>query len=438
MNPYNRRALNSAIILVFLGCLGAGGWLVFQGSLEGRRAKIEIGNWKLTPRPFHTTSSSSLANLVADNVASAFQPSPPWGRGWTAAGAFPSRGGPGEGVHAKARVVEEYGRIPLSFEANAGQMDSRVKFLSRGPGYNLFLTGDEAVLELRKAEARRSEAEIRKSQFETGNWKIETGERKLESRNSKLASATGIPRPLIPHQKAAVHVSGPQTAMHDSRASSVLRMRLLGANSAAKVSGAEELPGKANYFIGNDPKKWQSNVHTYAKVRYKDVYRGVDLVYYGSERQLEYDFVVAPGADPSPIGLGVEVGEGASSKAKAGASGPCRINLHGDLVVRVEGEDEVRFHKPLAYQEQESGVRSQKQRTKLESRAIANHRSQIANRLRLALCSTPRIASTSCWVLMTTPGRSSSTRYLFIRRTWAAAVWTQPTALPWMGRGTFT
>src|SRR5205807_9388119 len=73
------------------------------------------------------------------------------------------------------------------------------------------------------------------------------------------------------------------------------------ANSAARVTGEEELPGKSNYFIGNDPKNWHSNVATYAKVKYEGVYSGIDLVYYGNQRQLEYDFVVAPGADPHRI-----------------------------------------------------------------------------------------------------------------------------------------
>ena len=88
--------------------------------------------------------------------------------------------------------------------------------------------------------------------------------------------------------------------------SAVLRMKLVGANVKAAVTGAEELPGKSNYFIGNDPKKWRTNVPTYAKVKYQGVYPGVDLVYYGNQGgQLEYDFVVAPGADPNMITLDV-------------------------------------------------------------------------------------------------------------------------------------
>ena len=84
-----------------------------------------------------------------------------------------------------------------------------------------------------------------------------------------------------------------------------LRMKLVGANPQAKVSGLEELPGRSNYFIGNDPKKWRTNVPNYAKVKYADVYPGVNLVYYGNQGKLEYDFVVQPGADPRKIVLDV-------------------------------------------------------------------------------------------------------------------------------------
>ncbi|HEV2177809.1 MAG TPA: hypothetical protein VGW33_11520 [Terriglobia bacterium] len=86
-----------------------------------------------------------------------------------------------------------------------------------------------------------------------------------------------------------------------ARTPAVLHMQLVGANPQAKVEGTDELPGKSNYFIGNDPKKWRTNVPTYAKVRYQGVYPGVDLVYYGNQGQLEYDFVVAPGAADGDI-----------------------------------------------------------------------------------------------------------------------------------------
>jgi len=83
----------------------------------------------------------------------------------------------------------------------------------------------------------------------------------------------------------------------------VVRMKLVGANAAAKLTGLAELPGKSNYFIGDDPKKWRTNVPNYAKVKYTSVCPGVDLVYYGNQRQLEYDFVVQPGADARQIAL---------------------------------------------------------------------------------------------------------------------------------------
>jgi hypothetical protein len=83
--------------------------------------------------------------------------------------------------------------------------------------------------------------------------------------------------------------------------SAVLRMKLVGANPQPRVEGQEELPGKINYFLGNDPKRWRTNVPTYSKVKYHSVYPGVDLVYYGRQQQLEYDLVVAPGADPKSL-----------------------------------------------------------------------------------------------------------------------------------------
>jgi hypothetical protein len=138
-------------------------------------------------------------------------------------------------------------------------------------------------------------------------------------------------------------------------------MKLLGANPRAKVSGLEELPGKSNYFIGKDPKKWRTNVPNYAKVKYANVYPGVDLVYYGNQGQLEYDFVVQPGADPAQIALDVGAGfappaarlqphlRGQDAHATAGETPALRIDAKGDLVVGTDG-GEVIFHKPVVYQ----------------------------------------------------------------------------------------
>jgi hypothetical protein len=169
--------------------------------------------------------------------------------------------------------IENLTKLPLAFEKNRGQTGSKVKFLARGQGYTLFLTSGEAVLALHKASAK----------------------------------------------------------------SGVLRMKLLGANPASNVSGVDELPGKTNYFIGNDAKRWHTNVPMYAKVKYKSVYSGIDLVYYGNQRQLEYDFVVAPGADPRCIQLGVRGARKISRRED------------GDLVLAM-AEGEIRWHKPVVYQ----------------------------------------------------------------------------------------
>ena len=180
----------------------------------------------------------------------------------------------------KPQVVENYGELPLSFEANQGQTDSRVDFLSRGSGYTLFLTPTEAVLSL--SSPQRSQRAQRKS--------------------SNFLSAFSA--------SSAVNDPNPQ--------STVVRMELVGANPSPRVSGLEELPGKSNYFIGNDPDKWRTNVPHYAKVQYNDVYPGVDLVYYGNQRQLEYDLVVGPGTDPGAIVLGFEGVEKLRIDAAAG------------------------------------------------------------------------------------------------------------------------
>ena len=171
-------------------------------------------------------------------------------------------------------VAERYEQFPLSFEPNRRQTDPSVKFLARGKGYILFLTDKNAVFALDK---------------------------------------------------------GRHTA-------SVMRMSLLGANAHPDFSGLEELPGKSNYLIGNKPENWHVNIPNYRKVAERNIYPGIDLVYYGTQRQLEYDFVIAPGASPNQIQIAFD-----------GAK-----NLHtdadGDLVLSASGKDDIRLRKPVAYQ----------------------------------------------------------------------------------------
>jgi hypothetical protein len=230
------------------------------------------------------------------------------------------------------RLVEAYGKLPLSFEINRGQTDSRVKFLSRGSGYSLFLTGNEAVLSLskpvQKANGKRQMAKgvAQRSSFNAAAFP------------ALLPTTEQFKGSFAPRDEARIPDLG-------SRTPAVLRMKLVGANQQAKVSGLEELPGKSNYFIGNDPKKWRTNVPNYAKVKYANVYPGVDLVYYGNQGKLEHDFVVQPGADPRQIALQLAAPASSRHAAKMAA---LRIDKNGDLVVGTD-DGEVVFHKALVY-----------------------------------------------------------------------------------------
>ena len=125
-------------------------------------------------------------------------------------------------------------------------------------------------------------------------------------------------------------------------------MTLLGAHSKTVVSGMDELPGKNNYFIGDDPSKWRTDVPNYARVKYQNIYPGIDLIYYGNQAQLEYDFLVAPGTDPKSIIWKVESGPTRADK-KHLRGAPLRIDRNGDLLVGLDGQ-EIRFQKPVAYQ----------------------------------------------------------------------------------------
>jgi uncharacterized protein (TIGR03437 family) len=168
----------------------------------------------------------------------------------------------------------ELASLPLSFEANRGQADPAVNFLSRGAGYTLFISPGSAAFKLRS------------------------------------------PR--------------------ENSAPALIRVKVVGANPHAGVSGSESLPGTVNYFLGNDPDKWIRGVSTFGKANYRQIYRGIDVVYYGTQRQLEYDFVVAPGADPKQIGMEF-----------AGATP--RLGADGSLVLMVDGAP-LTFHKPVVWQ----------------------------------------------------------------------------------------
>ena len=175
--------------------------------------------------------------------------------------------------------------VPLSFEPNQGQAAATVQFLSRGAGYAIFLAPGKVVLN-------------------------------LERQKPASAAATG---------------QTPEAASADT-----LRMSLIGANAKANAVGLAPQPGVVSYFIGNDPKNWRSGIPTYGKVNYGQIYPGVDLIFYGNQRQLEYDFVVAPGADPSRIAWRID---GARAS----------IDAEGNLVLSAPNGP-ASFKKPVLYQ----------------------------------------------------------------------------------------
>ncbi len=202
---------------------------------------------------------------------------------------------------SQERAKDDYGKLPISFVANKGQTDEQVKYMSRGRGYSLYLTSTEAVLVLTRTS---------------------------EKQDVKSATATKDTQP--PLQQSATETQH------------VVRMELVGANKNPRVEALDELPGKVNYLVGNDASQWQTNLQTFAKVQYEEIYPGVNLIYYGNQRQLEYDFVISPGADPRVI------------KFQIAGADQLKVNNKGDLMIEVSG-DVVTLHKPFSYQVAENG-----------------------------------------------------------------------------------
>jgi hypothetical protein len=182
----------------------------------------------------------------------------------------------------KAQVVQSYGKLPMAFEANTGQTDEQVKFIARGAGYSLFLTPTESVLLLSRQQIR--------------------------------------------------------TVKDHEHKPAVLRMKLVGANALATGQGVDEMENKINYFIGNDPSKWHVGISTFKRVRFRQVYPGIEAVYYGNQQQLEYDFTVAAGADPDNIRVRFE------------GADKVEVNAAGELLLSL-GEDQIRQPPPTLYQE---------------------------------------------------------------------------------------
>ncbi len=187
-----------------------------------------------------------------------------------------------------SKSIPQISNPPVTFEENKGQTNKSVKFLARGKDFNLSLSANETVYNVLEANCERSGKENRK-------------------------------RKLKPCRTLS------------------LKMKMAGANEDSIIQGIEETVTKSNYYIGNDPTKWLDDISNYKTVRYRKIYQGIDVIFQGSEQNLEYDFHVLPGADPKMIQLEFE----GTEKTK--------IDRNGNLVFKFKGV-ELRHQKPVAYQ----------------------------------------------------------------------------------------
>jgi len=213
-------------------------------------------------------------------------------------------------AHAKqAKTFTPSPRIPLEFEANRGQAPDRYGYVAHGPTYSLGISAGEIALSLHHPQA--------------------------------LSQTNALP-PVLNQQAA------------EESSASPLYLRLLGASRNATVAGADPKPGVSNYFIGNDPAKWRTNVPHFGTVNIAGAYPGVDLVFYGNPQQLEYDFQVAPGTDPDVIRVAAD---GARSAI---------LDRDGNLILGTAA-GEVQLKHPDAYQEIDGARRPVRSEFRLEA-----------------------------------------------------------------------
>jgi len=159
----------------------------------------------------------------------------------------------------KAAVIKQYGKLPLYFIENKGQVDRAVKFYERGAGHATFFTGDGVVLSLTKMDGK-------------------------VGKNARHRDIKGL-----------------ETTQERKTITEALSLSFVGANKKAKISADDRMAGKVNYFIGNDHSKWRTGIPTYGAVTYKDLYKNIDIKFYGNNRRLEHDIIVRPGGDFSLV-----------------------------------------------------------------------------------------------------------------------------------------
>ena len=205
------------------------------------------------------------------------------------------------------RVKAKYAALPLAFEKNEGQADPQIQYVARGKGYKLGLKSNQAIMTL---PGKKRESEVRDMMM------------------NKRRGAAGV-RAMMKRRGLTAHHTAPTTAS--------VEMNLLGADPQARLVAEDSQQGKVNYFLGKDPSKWISNVPLYGRVNYKNVYPGVDLAFHGAGQQLEFDYLVSPGADASRIALGFQ---GADSLHTDNA---------GNLILATSAGP-LQLNKPVAYQ----------------------------------------------------------------------------------------
>ena len=204
-----------------------------------------------------------------------------------------------------AEVVQAFGALPLSFEPNVGQAPAAFDFVTHTSGYSVLLSAQQAIISA-------------SSQTEDDPYV-----KNLPPRKRKRFELTKVYRDF--------------PRFHRGRRRNEMKIVLGGANPRPQNAGLDELPGKMSYFIGRDPQKWKTGIATYGRVRYSNVYPGVDLIYYGDAGRLEFDFVVSPGANPDNVSLsfsGVE---------------PVAITKDGSLRIG-QSTDGMTLHRPRIYQ----------------------------------------------------------------------------------------
>src|SRR5271170_7154515 len=194
----------------------------------------------------------------------------------------------------RKEALDKIAGLPLYFEKNQGQVDPSVRYVARSGRSSLFLTDDSAV-------------------FALIGGRLEKGPKFFDHTDN--------------------------TRMTES----AVRVRLVGANPHPEAEGVDPLPGRVNYLVGAE-KNWHRDIATFGRVRFHDVYPGVDVVYYGTPSKLEYDLIAAPGADTSKIKFAIE--------------GPAKTsqNANGDIVIStISGT--IMIGRPRNYQQNADGSR---------------------------------------------------------------------------------